>query len=140
MFRAAIAAVTFALLTAGAQAGDAAADRAEFADYVATCTAADGPDAAAISACISDQVSALENYLGDILVETEGIVGDGHVEALNAAQSAWESFRDKACAYEAAIGSGHTERRAQFCRLRLVEARIDEILEGEDFADADAGE
>jgi uncharacterized protein YecT (DUF1311 family) len=140
MFRAAIAALTVALLTAGAQAGDAAGDRAEFADYVATCTQEHGTDAEALSACVSDQVFALESYLGDILSETEGIVGDDHVAALHAAQAAWEAFRDRACAYEAAIGSGDAERRAQFCRLRLVKDRIDEILEGEDFASAEAGE
>jgi uncharacterized protein YecT (DUF1311 family) len=139
MFRSSLAAAAlWAGLAGGACAAGAQDDRAEFAGYVQICMEEHGKATKAVSDCVSDQVGALESYLGDILSETEGIVGGRNVPALRATQDAWEGYRDAACAYHAGLDRGDAGRRSQFCRLRLVRERIEEILQGEGFADPEA--
>ena len=109
-------------------------DRTQFNDYVETCVAEHGTTDALVAACLEEQVGSVEAYLGDILSETEGFLDEPAVAALRSAQAAWERYRDQSCAYHAARAPRDAVPRALMCRLRLVNARVAEILENEDFA------
>jgi uncharacterized protein YecT (DUF1311 family) len=109
-------------------------DLGEFQGYVETCVAEHGTVDKLVGACLDDQISSMENYLGDILGETEAVLDAAGIAGLRASQAAWESYRDASCAYHAARAPRDAMPRALMCRLRLVNARIAEILENEDFA------
>lgn len=109
-------------------------DRARFSEYVETCVAEHGTTDALVAACVEDQVASNEAYLGDILSETEGLIDEPGIAALRAAQAAWERYRDESCAYHAIRVPRDAVSRLLMCRLRLVNARIGEILANEDFA------
>ncbi|WGH80400.1 lysozyme inhibitor LprI family protein [Jannaschia sp. GRR-S6-38] len=51
------------------------------------------------------------------------------VEALQAAQDAWEPYRDAACAAEAMLAAGDPAQRTvgAICLLRLTQARIADL-------------
>ena len=123
-----------ALLLAALPVVGHADDRADFASHVETCVAEFGTTDALVGACVEEQVAARENYLGDILIETEGALDAKHGLAFNAAQAAWELYRDKTCAYQAALEPRDAMPRGLLCRLRLVNARISDVLENAAFA------
>ena len=109
-------------------------DLAEFTAYVETCVAANGTTDALVGACIDERISAHEDELGDLLLETEVTIEAEQVPALRAAQAAWQDYRDKTCAYQAALAPRDALPRELFCRFRLVNARTADVLEGADFA------
>lgn len=134
MLRSRLLAVLPVLLLAALPMAARADDLADFAEYVETCVADVGTIDKLVIACVDDQVAAQESYLGDILIETEGVIAEAQVPALRATQAAWESYRDKSCAYHAALKPRDAAPRALMCRLRLVNARIAEVLAGDEFA------
>ena len=131
-----IAAIAVVALLAGALSVSQAQadDRSDFAAYVETCVAENGTTDALVGACIEDQVASRENYLGDILIETEGALEAELVLPFQAAQAAWELYRDKTCAYQAALEPRDALPRGLFCRLRLVNDRIADVLENAEFS------
>ena len=122
------------LLLAALPVAAHADDRADFTRYVEACVAENGTTDALVGACVEDQVASQENYLGDILIETEGALEAELVLPFQAAQAAWELYRDKTCAYQAALEPRDAMPRGLLCRLRLVNARIADVLENAEFS------
>lgn len=134
MLKSALLALLPAVLFTALPVAARADDLADFTGYVETCVAEVGTIDALVGACVDEQVSAQENHLGDILIETEGTLEAEHVLPFKAAQAAWELYRDKTCAYQSALEKRDAMPRGLFCRLRLVNARISDVLENADFA------
>ena len=134
MLRSALLALLPAVLFTALPLAVRADDLADFNGYVETCIAEHGTIDKLVIACLDDQIGAQENYLGDILTETEGVIAEAQVPALRATQAAWESYRDASCAYHAALKPRDAAPRALMCRLRLVNARIAEVLASDEFA------
>lgn len=135
MPRALMIATAFALFPLSSLGNDISSDRSQFQGYLDTCVAEHGTIDALVAPCVSDQVAAQENHLVDLLIETEAALMPDQVEALQMAQATWEAYRDAICAYQASLKPRDAEPRELFCRLRLVNARIADVLENEDFAE-----
>lgn len=134
-----LAAALFAIVpTTAAFAAGGTEDRADFTGYIKQCMESHPGEEEAQFECVEDQVTALNSYIGDILGETAGFIGDGNVEAMNAAQDAWLKYRDATCDYHAQITAekeGVVPKIARlFCVLRLNNARIAEIRASYGFA------
>ncbi len=134
MPRSALIATSLLLLLAIQPISAQADDLAAFSGYVETCVAEHGTIDAVVGSCVGEQVAARENYLGDLLIETEGALEAAQIPALRSAQAAWEDYRDKTCAYHVALKPRDAMPRELFCRLRLVNSRIADVLENADFA------
>lgn len=119
---------------------DAAADRAYLAESREGCKTLPSHDTRTQMECLVDQVMSLDAYLGDIVSETYGFIGEADQDALRKAQADWEQYRASTCAYHAERAGAERAMAELFCVLRLTNARIAEILANEDFADPDGSE
>ena len=90
------------------------------------------------SPCIAERIAARTAELDALLADAEALVGPEKLPELEAVQLAWESYRDQSCALAASLKPRDSDPRQQFCVLRLTNARIGELREGEDFADHEA--
>ena len=135
MKRLVLAALAALALSAPSAAAERAADAAEFKGYVDSC--AGNTDERGVDGCIADQVLAKVSYLGDILSETANGLTDTNAKLQYAAQDKFEAYGKAACSYQLAALKSADKRAELFCMLRLVNQRIADVIEGEDFLTRD---